>query len=478
MISSLETKKLKVLLIEDNPRDVRLIRAILSEVRGTSFDLEWFNRLSDGLERLSEGGIDLVLLDLSLPDSKWSETFQRVHAKAPRVPIVVLTSMDSDALSLETVRNGAQDYLVKGEVDNNSFVRTVRYAIERQRMQDELRNLYLRMEKNLNQTESLMHFSRKINTTLNLADLYQVTKDTIPGLFHAELFSVFLLAPESRQLKLTVHNHADWDRLPESFIVHENESIMWDAIKNREPIRIENFSEDRYAKPWDRKKYENESAICVPLVAHNEVLGVLNLNDLTAEGMSEDNMANIERVCDHLSLAIYNSVLLDRIAEMTIRDELTQLYNRRHFGQTVTREVESAKRYGEKFSLVMVDLDHFKQINDTYGHVSGDLVLKKVAEHIRSNLRPTDVACRLGGDEFILILPQTTGSEAVKLAERFRQDLAAQDIRTESGRDLRITVSVGVVEHGPGEELDALLNRVDSALYSAKQKGRNTSTFA
>jgi len=135
----MDNKHIKVLLIEDNPGDARLIGETLAEVKGALFDLECANKLSTGLERLAAGDIDVILLDLSLPDSRTFDTFAKAQAQAPEVPIVVLTGLDDEELAVKAVRGGAQDYLVKGQVDSNLLARAMRYAIERKRMEEELR---------------------------------------------------------------------------------------------------------------------------------------------------------------------------------------------------------------------------------------------------------------------------------------------------------------------------------------------------
>ena len=130
--------KPKVLLIEDSPGDARLLRVFLAEAPGAGFDLEHVDLLSTGLNRLAQGGIDLVLLDLSLPDSLGLETFAKAHAGAPQVPIIVLSGLDDESLAIKTVHEGAQDYLVKGQVDSRLLVRSMRYAIERKRAEEAL----------------------------------------------------------------------------------------------------------------------------------------------------------------------------------------------------------------------------------------------------------------------------------------------------------------------------------------------------
>ena len=138
-----QSEVLRILLIEDNPGDARLIKEMLSEVKSTTFHLECVDRLSSGLELLSKEKIDVVLLDLSLPDSHGLETFEKVYTQVPEVPIVVLTGMNDEILGMNAVQKGAQDYLIKGQVDSNLLSRSIRYSIERQRMIAELRSLYL-----------------------------------------------------------------------------------------------------------------------------------------------------------------------------------------------------------------------------------------------------------------------------------------------------------------------------------------------
>ncbi|MDE3090873.1 MAG: response regulator, partial [Chloroflexota bacterium] len=136
---SVDTKPIRVLLIEDNSGDARLIREMFAEVEDTPFDLECAERLSDGLARVSAGGIDAVLLDLSLPDSQGADTFARMRAHAPRVPIVVMTGHEDEALGGQLVEHGAQEYLVKGQVTSPLLARALRYSIERRRAEAALR---------------------------------------------------------------------------------------------------------------------------------------------------------------------------------------------------------------------------------------------------------------------------------------------------------------------------------------------------
>src|SRR6266568_3601558 len=131
-------RRIRALLIEDNPGDARLIEVMLMEADGESFDVRHVERLEDGLRELGKGGIDVVLSDLSVPDSNGLDTFQRLHARAPHVPIIVLSGLNDATVALNAVHQGAQDYLIKGEVDGQLLARSMRYAIERKRMSEQL----------------------------------------------------------------------------------------------------------------------------------------------------------------------------------------------------------------------------------------------------------------------------------------------------------------------------------------------------
>ena len=171
----MSSKHIKVLLIEDNPGDARLIREMMAEVGGARFDLECVGRLSTGLERLAGGGIDVALLDLGLPDSEGLDTFVRVYAQVPQIPIVVLTGIADEVVGVEAVKGGAQDYLVKGQVGGNLLVRAMRHAIERKRAQEALKEYSERLEEMVDErTQELREAQEQLVRREKLAVLGQL----------------------------------------------------------------------------------------------------------------------------------------------------------------------------------------------------------------------------------------------------------------------------------------------------------------
>lgn len=165
--------------------------------------------------------------------------------------------------------------------------------------------------------------------------------------------------------------------------------------------------------------------------------------------------------------------LEEQLRDLATKDSLTEAYNRRHFLERAEEELRRAERHQRALSLCMIDADHFKTVNDQFGHAAGDVVLRELARICRSHLRANDILARVGGEEFTLLLPETPLSGAQVVAERIRVELGSSTMRSPEGRALRITASFGVAEWQKGENLDDLLRRADRALYAAKDAGRN-----
>jgi two-component system cell cycle response regulator len=186
----------------------------------------------------------------------------------------------------------------------------------------------------------------------------------------------------------------------------------------------------------------------------------------------EDELAQLARTFN---------VMADRLSQtqaalrdLSTRDGLTGLYNYREFHRQTTEEVERCRRYGRTFSLLMLDIDHFKAINDTYGHLAGDDALRALAAAIQREVRPTDVIARYGGEEFVMVLPETSGSGALALAERLCRGVAEHTISLSKDQTLSLSVSIGVAAYPEdADSVHKLLSAADQALYVAKSEGRN-----
>jgi len=179
--------------------------------------------------------------------------------------------------------------------------------------------------------------------------------------------------------------------------------------------------------------------------------------------------------CAHLAAeAIENARLYDQTKEQARTDALTGLYNRREFELRLAEEHRRAARYAKPYALMMLDIDHFKQVNDTHGHPAGDVVLKTLANILRKQLRDVDLAARYGGEEFVVVFPEISGEAAKKVAERARRAIAATPFRLPDGREIGVMVSIGVSSYPKDADTpQGVVERADRALYAAKEAGRN-----
>ena len=188
-------------------------------------------------------------------------------------------------------------------------------------------------------------------------------------------------------------------------------------------------------------------------------------------------MLRLKRVLKERQLSIDRAKMLKTLEKLAITDGLTRLYNLRHFYKQLEIEIDRCNRYGHSLALLLLDIDHFKMCNDTYGHLEGDKVLVRLGQIIKVCLRTMDSAYRYGGEEFTIILPETTGKEAKNVAERISDAVESERFSPETGEDFSITISIGVTEYYKKEQLSTFIHRADQAMYKSKAKGRNRISF-
>ena len=223
--------------------------------------------------------------------------------------------------------------------------------------------------------------------------------------------------------------------------------------------------------------------LCVPLVAQGETLGVLYVEDKTSLLALSPQAVQVEQatltrranaVAERVSLALANLKLRELLRNQSIRDPLTGLYNRRYLEESLNRELHRANRTGRNVSLVMLDLDHFKHFNDTFGHQVGDILLKEVAGVIKSRVRAGDLACRYGGEEFSLILAEVDSEGTHRCVESIRDAIKHLSLHHRGQTLGTITVSAGIATYpAHGDNSEDLIHAADEALYRAKKAGRD-----
>ena len=219
--------------------------------------------------------------------------------------------------------------------------------------------------------------------------------------------------------------------------------------------------------------------LCVPMIAQGEVLGVVHLRHNPLAAASADSTASLNErlavtLAEQVAVALMNSKLREALRNQSIRDPLTGLFNRRYMEETLEREMRRAERSHQPLGVVMLDLDHFKHFNDTYGHDAGDEMLRLVARLLQTGTRAEDVACRYGGEEFVVILPNSTLADTTRRAEQLRQRARQIRLKLHGHPDADVSLSLGVAAFPThGSTADTLLRVADQSLYRAKHEGRD-----
>jgi diguanylate cyclase (GGDEF)-like protein len=240
-------------------------------------------------------------------------------------------------------------------------------------------------------------------------------------------------------------------------------------------------NDPRFAKRFDEQLgYETRSVLALPLKVRDRCLGVIELvNGPGDKAFDAESLRTLAALGDYATIAIDNARNFSRVQELTVVDEHTGLHNARHLRATLDQEVMRAERFRHPLSLIFIDIDHFKQVNDNHGHLVGSEVLREVGERLTRELRGTDVPTRYGGDEFAVILPETSPEAAMRAAKRLQEAIAAAPFARARGLELPVTASFGVAtmpDHAVSAE--QIIRAADSAMYRAKQLGRNTVAVA
>lgn len=315
-------------------------------------------------------------------------------------------------------------------------------------------------------------FLHKSISRLNLDDIRQALIDKLPDILSIKYFSLFLFDKSKRLLTLSCHNHPGWTQ--EVQIPMAASHVMNDAILQGRYILEPDFKKSKYFKGKSNPLFKNNFFLCLPLMIENEVLGILNLNETRKGGFSVNDLDFVLNVTEFVSLSLSNALLYRKTELLSVTDGLTSLVNHQQMQQVLKSEFERSRRYTQELSLVMMDMDHFKRVNDTYGHQVGDEVLIALGEVITSVCRSNDTGARYGGEEFCLILPQTSLENARNIAERIREQMHERVFQTDRG-EFQITLSCGVAQldlERMTQPAD-LVHVADRALYRAKEGGRD-----
>src|SRR5580658_102400 len=431
-------KSIKMLLIvEDNPGDARLLREMFNEQGSRNTELTIVRSMAEAERYLSGHAVDIILLDLGLPDAQGVAAVRRAHAAAPRTPLVVLTGLDDESLAAQALQEGAQDYIVKSQIDTygttRGLLRSLRYAVGRKTLED-----------------ALFEEKERAQVTLNSIGDAVACTDAAGKLTFLNLVA--------EKLTGWTWQEAAGLPMPEVFRILDT--------TNREVI----------PNPMDRA-VRGDQTVHLPansILVRRDGFEIPIEDSVAPIHDGEGQAAGAVIVFRDVSVARAMALQMTHSAE---HDFLTGLPNRMLLNDRISQAIALAPRHMKHVSVLFLDLDGFKHINDSLGHPIGDKLLQSIAKRLVDCVRASDTVSRQGGDEFVVLLSEVDRSEDGAITAR-RMLQAVSDSHTIDQHDLHVTTSIGVsIYPDDGTDAETLVKNADTAMYQAKENGRQSYQF-
>jgi diguanylate cyclase (GGDEF)-like protein len=386
--------------------------------------------------------------------------------------ILVPLSVGDEVIGIMTMdRLGGRTFEARELEPARLFANLAALAIRNARQYDELETTSARLESQLGIQHELMSVSTLLLSTLDQREVFVRITEMLKVIVDYDAMDIRLLDDQTREL-VCIYSRDQNAELNELFRISIDEGLAGWVIRHDEAQLVNDMAHDpRGVHIPGTGEDVPQASIVVPLRVLGKVTGVLCLDRLGGRTFAGDDLEPVTLFANLAAIAIQNARTYEEMERQAISDGLTGIHNYKHFHESLKSEVSRAGRYGEHFCLLMMDLDHFKAVNDTIGHQKGDDVLRAVSGVLRSCSRESDYLARYGGEEFAMILPRTTLEEATTLAERIRASVA----RLDPGHpDLHVTMSIGVSSYPQSaKDADGVLGAADAALLRAKSGGRN-----
>jgi two-component system cell cycle response regulator len=446
----------RVLVVDDIAANVKLLDARLS---AEYFDVLTAMNGRDALAICERSECDVVLLDVMMPGMDGFEVCRQLKSNpvTHHIPVVMVTALDQPADRVRGLDAGADDFLTK-PVSDVALIARVRSLARLKLMTDELRmRAVTSKEIGIQNPEREAVSERGLKGRIMLIDDRPASSERIAGMLNTE-HAVEIEADPNDALFRAAEGHYDL-------------IVVSLGLQNFDGLRL-----CSQLRSLDRTRN-------VPILAISEgdpnarlVRGLeIGINDYLMRPVDKNEL--LARVRTQIRKKRYTERLRDNVQqsiEMAITDPLTGLYNRRYMESHLNALVEQAVSRKKPLTVLILDIDFFKAINDNHGHDAGDDVLREFAMRIKKSIRGIDLACRYGGEEFVLVMPETDLAVATMVAERLRRRIATEPFPVQDGsRSLDVTISIGIAALGKGDTVANILKRADAALYRAKRDGRN-----
>ncbi len=428
----------------------------------------------DVVREIKSSSYDLIIIDESFLEGR-IESITGVRNLDALVPIIVIGDNVDQEIFFKSFDHKISS-LLKRPFKREILIDKVRKALrERSLYLDNLKTV-ASLRQRVNELRALNEIAKALNSSLDPDEIFKVIIKKTADLVKAEAWSVLMVNENTGELVFEAAAGEAAEKLKGVRIKPGRGVAGWVAQRGI-PLIVPDVSKDpRFFPGVDKQtKFKTRSILCVPLKSRDRVIGVVEvINKIGGENFDQDDLNIFETMVEHATIALQNASLYQQIEDMTVIDDLTKLYNTRYYNQYMDKLFLKAKIDSDYISLVFLDIDHFKFVNDNFGHLVGSETIRVVGERIRNSVRKGDVCVRFGGDEYIVVLPRTTKKAALVIAETIRQEISKKPFSATDNKTFNLTVTIGVATFpDDAANKEELIGLADRAMYEGKETGRN-----
>jgi len=447
----------KILVVDDSMLNRVFCKDILIE---DGYEVKTASTGIDALEMIEQDGFDLVVTDLVLPDINGDEVLKRAKQMQATTSFIIMTAYASIDTAIDCLKSGASDYLTK-PLNPEEFKILVNRTIEQKRLFEE--NIGLK------RLLKLYEVSRLISSCLDYDRFYEIVLDSLLQVPGGSIgFSVFS-PKEGSPLILTAWRGAS----RESAAKEMADNLIKRYLSGPNIVTEVTFI------PQPEDIFGKGPLLVIPVKSKGEIAGYVAIFKSPSDQYTDSDIENASFISEQASLTLDNVHLYNHAKDLIYIDELTRLHNVRYMEEALPNEIKRAKRFNLNLSLLFIDIDLFKTINDNYGHNIGNKVLFEVAQVLKKSVRDIDIVIRYGGDEFTILLIETPPAGAMIIADRIRASIEGKNFLSEEGMAIKLTATLGIAsfpEHAMDKETLTLL--ADKAMYVWKASTRNVVNIA
>lgn len=462
-------------------RNIRSVAALMPKIAVigedlTVKDLSFLNRYGEVLKYKSLNNLNnlerflLFIIEKNQCKERYFKDFKKVYRDTPKLVV----SLDNSFRGLSPWLGLPLIYPIF-----NLREREITYLSERLLLEKQMVEENKRLREGIDSLKTEFDFFEGLGSILTsdmeLGKMVIKIMKKVMDIIGASIWSVFLLDEETGELVLEKTSSRYFKEKQSKIRIKPGEGVPGWVLREGIPVIVPDVTKDRRFVCDIKGSDSSHSLMCVPLKSKGKVIGVMEFgNNEDSEPFTKNDMDLLMKISDYISLAIERVALYQKMAELAVTDDLTKLFNSRYLNRTIEVEIQRSERSKTSVSLIFMDLDNFKQVNDNFGHLVGSKVLVEVGEILMKSLRSIDIIARYGGDEFVIVLPQTVPEAAMRVAERVRRLIEKNIFLKKDGYNIRLTASFGVASYPRSAKTkEELIKLADEAMYKVKSYTKN-----